>query len=156
MRMSELRHSDSVVVARPPEEVYDLVTDVTRTGEWSPVCTACWWDEGAGPEPGAEFTGRNQTPTRTWETRSRVITAERGREFSWVVGQGVVRWSYTLAPEDGGTRLTESWEFTPTGLAFFAEKYGDQAEEQIADRTEAARAGIPATLAAIKRIAEAG
>jgi hypothetical protein len=154
--MSELRHSESVVVSSTPEALYDLVSDVTRTGEWSPICKACWWDEGAGPEPGAWFTGRNETPTRTWETRSRVITADRGREFSWVVGQGVVRWSYTFAPEDGGTRLTESWEFTPAGLAFFADKYGDQAEEQIADRTQAARASIPVTLAAIKRIAEGG
>lgn len=154
--MTDLRHSDSVVVSCPPEQLYDLVSDVTRTGEWSPICTACWWDEGAGPEPGAWFTGRNETPTRTWETRSQVVVADRGREFSWVVGQGVVRWSYTLAPEDGGTRLTESWEFTPQGLAFFAEKYGDDAEAQIADRTQAARTGIPATLAAIKRIAEGG
>ena len=152
--MTELRHSESVFVACPPEALYDLVSDVTRTGEWSPICKACWWDEGAGPEPGAWFTGRNETPTRTWETRSQVVTADRGREFSWMVGAGVVRWSYTLEPEDGGTRLTESWEFTPEGLAFFAEKYGDQADEQIADRTSAARAGIPASLQAIKRIAE--
>ena len=35
-----------------------------------------------------------------------------------------------------------------------AERYGDDASAQIADRTEAAHRGIPATLAAIKRIAE--
>ena len=23
-----------------------MVSDVTRMGEWSPVCKACWWDEG--------------------------------------------------------------------------------------------------------------
>jgi hypothetical protein len=25
-----------------------MVADVTRVGEWSPMCTACWWDEGDG------------------------------------------------------------------------------------------------------------
>ncbi len=38
--------------------------------------------------------------------------------------------------------------------AGFAERYGDQADAQIAVRTEAAHRGIPETLAAIKRTAE--
>jgi len=51
--MTDLRYSESVVVARSPEALYDMVSDVTRMGEWSPVCKACWWDEGDGPRPGA-------------------------------------------------------------------------------------------------------
>ena len=47
-------------------------------GEWSPICRACWWDEGAGPEAGAWFTGRNETPERTWETRCQVVAADAG------------------------------------------------------------------------------
>lgn len=154
--MEARRHAGSVVIDRPAEELYDLVSDVTRTGEWSPICQACWWDEPArGAVVGAMFTGRNVTPDRTWETRSQVVAAERGREFAWEVANGWVRWAYTLAPADGsGTTLTESWEFTPAGLAGFAEKYGADADAQIGDRTEAAHSGIPATLAAIKRIAE--
>ena len=147
-------YSESVLVARPPEELYDLVSDVTRTGEWSPICRACWWDEGDGPRVGAHFTGRNETPTRTWETRSEVVAAERGREFAWVVGEGIVRWGYLLEPAEGGTRLTETWQLLPGAPDFFARKWGDQAEEQLAERTAAARAGIPATLAAIKQVAE--
>ncbi|MBB3677539.1 SRPBCC family protein [Modestobacter versicolor] len=154
--MGSRTHSDSIVVRVTPEELYDLVSDVPRTGEWSPVCRACWWDEGASGQVGDWFTGRNETPARTWETRSQVVAAERGREFAWQVGAGVVRWGYTLEPVPGGTRLTESWEFLPAGHDVFRERYGDQAEAQVADRTRAAREGIPATLAAIKRIAEAG
>ena len=154
--MSDLRHSGSVSVAASPEALYDLVSDVTRTGEWSPICAACWWDEGASGQVGDWFTGRNVTPERTWETRSRVAVADRAREFAWVVGGSFVRWGYTLTPVDGGTRLTESWEFLPDGLAYFAQKFGDAAPEQIALRTRQAHEGIPATLAAIKRIAEQG
>lgn len=156
MTSTEHRFADSVLVARPPDALYDLVADVTRTGEWSPTCEACWWDEGAGPEVGAWFTGRNVTPERTWETRSQVVVADRGREFAFEVGKGFVAWSYTFAPEDGGTRLTESWEFRPAGLAFFHDKYGERAEAEIAQRTASAHADIPVTLAAIKRAAEAG
>ncbi|MQA33570.1 SRPBCC family protein [Modestobacter roseus] len=149
-----LTHRDSIVVATTPDALYDLVSDVTRTGEWSPICAACWWDEGATGAVGDWFTGRNEVPGRTWETRSQVVAAERGREFAWLVGGRLVRWGFTMTPVEGGTRLTETWEFLPAGLALFAENYGDQAPAQIADRTRAAHEGIPATLAAIKRIAE--
>lgn len=153
--MPDLTHSESVVVAASPEEVYDLVSDVTRTGEWSPVCVACWWDEGATGRAGDWFTGRNVTPERTWETRSLVDVADRGREFAWLVGGSRARWGYTLEPVEGGTRLTESWEFLPGGLAFMEERYGADAPAQVQARVRAAHEGIPATLAAIKRIAEA-
>ncbi|MGY1737354.1 MULTISPECIES: SRPBCC family protein [unclassified Geodermatophilus] len=152
--MDSLTHSDSIVVAASPEEVYDLVSDVTRTGEWSPICAACWWDEGATGQVGDWFTGRNVTPERTWETRSQVVAADRGREFAWLVSGRLVRWGYLLEPVEGGTRLTETWEFLPAGLEFFAERYGEDAPRQIEQRTRAAHEGIPATLAAIKRIAE--
>jgi hypothetical protein len=78
--------------------------------------------------------------------------ADRGREFTWLVGGDRVRWSWTLEPEGGGTRLTESWAFLPAGIATFHERYGDDAEAQIADRTRAAHEGIPVTLEAVRRI----
>jgi hypothetical protein len=152
--MSSLRYSESIVVARTPEVLYDMVSDVTRMGEWSPVCKACWWEDGGGPQPGAWFTGRNELPERTWETRSQVVAADRGREFAFVVGGSWVRWGFTFAPVDGGTQVTESWAFLPDGISRFHHRVGSDAPAQIADRTIAAREGIPRTLAALKRSAE--
>lgn len=156
MRETSIRHhQESVTVDASAETVYDVVSDITRTGEWSPVCTSCWWDDDVDAgQVGAWFTGRNELPNRTWETRSEVVVAERGREFAWVVGGRFVRWAFLLAPAERGTTLTESWEFLPGGIAMFEEKYGDQAPAQIADRTQQALDGIPKTLAAIKRIVE--
>ena len=154
MQTPSLSYSESILIARSPEVLYEMISDVTRMGEWSPVCTACWWDDGAGPRVGAWFTGRNQTPERTWDTRSEVVAAEPGREFAFVVGGNRVRWGYTFTPVDGGTRVTESWDFLPGGIAAFHERYRGEAQAQIAKRSEAAHAGIPATLAAIKRSAE--
>lgn len=156
--MSCLSYSESIVVACSPERLYDLISNVSRTGEWSPICTACWWDEdedeGDGARLGSWFTGRNEVPGRTWETRSQVVVAQRGREFAFVVGGSLVRWGYSLTPIDGGTQLTESWEFRPEGIAMFEEKYGATAQAEIANRTKAAHDGIPVTLKAIKRLAE--
>ncbi|WP_216870304.1 hypothetical protein [Modestobacter excelsi] len=104
---------------------------------------------------GAWFPGRNQLPERTRETRSQVVVADRGREFAFVVGGSYVRWGFTFTPVEGGTVVTESWEFLPDGLAMFRERFGEEAEQRIADRTREAHEGIPATLTAINRIAEA-
>jgi hypothetical protein len=123
-------------------------------GEWSPICKACWWDEGAGPEVGAWFSGRNETPDRTWETRSQVVVADPGREFAFIVGGDRVRWGYRFTPDAEGTELVESWEFLPGGHALFEKVFGDDAPAEIAVRAEQARTGIAATLAAIKASAE--
>lgn len=153
--MTTLQHSESITIACPADVLYDMVSDVTRMGEWSPVCRECWWDEGETPRAGAWFTGRNELPDRTWETRSEVVAAEPGREFTFIVGGTFARWGYRFEPVEGGTSVTESWEFLPDGIAMFEERFGADAQVQIQQRVEAARTGIPATLAAIKTTAEA-
>lgn len=155
--MDVLTYHESITIAAPAEALYDLVSDVTRTGEWSPVCTAGWWDDqDAGPVAGAWFTGHNELPERTWDTRSQVEVAERGQEFAFVVGGTFVRWGFTFTPIEDGTGVTESWAFLPSGIAMFEEKYRESAPAEISARIEAAHTGIAATLAAIKQIAEAG
>ncbi len=152
--MPVLTYSESIFVACAPDDLYAMVSDITRMGEWSPICTGGWWDEGGGPAVGAYFTGRNETPSRTWETRSQVSVADPGRAFAFLVNHGSVRWGYTFEATDGGTTLTEHWEFLPAGLERFAERYGDDAPTQIAERSRDAVHGIPVTLAAIKAAAE--
>jgi hypothetical protein len=156
-RMETLRHSGSIVVDRSPDDLFDLVSDVTRMGAWSPVCKACWWDKGEGPRVGARFTGRNERPERTWETRSEVVVADPGREFAWVVVDPPTRarWGYTFAPAGDGTEVTESWELPPEGTAFFEKVFGDDAPKEIGLRRDAAKNGIEGTLTAIKEAAEA-
>ena len=152
-----LTHADSIVIARSPADLYDMISDVTRMGEWSPVCKACWWDDGSGPAVGAWFTGRNELAGRDpWETRSRVVAASPGEEFAFMVGGTLARWGYTFTQVEGGTRVTESWEMRPAGIERFEERYGPDAAAQVHNRFEAARTGIPVTLAALKRVAEAG
>lgn len=152
--MTELRQRSSIVIARTPENLYEMISDVARMGEWSPVCRACRWDEGASARVGDWFTGRNEVDGRTWETHCQVVVAEPGKAFAFCVGGDRVRWGYELTVVDGGTEVTESWEFLPAGLAFFDERFGDRAAAQVAARAEDARTGIPATLAALKDAAE--
>jgi Polyketide cyclase / dehydrase and lipid transport len=154
--METFRNSHSIVISRSPEHLYDMVADITRMGDWSPMCEACWWDEGDGPRLGATFTGRNGEGERTWETRSEVVAADRGREFAWVVAEPPTRarWGYSFAPVDGGTQVTETWELPQEGCAFFEKMFGDKAPQEIAKRSDWAKQGIRTTLDAIKESAE--
>ena len=83
-----------------------------------------------------------------------MVTAEPGTEFRWQVGGKLVIWAYLLAPVEGGTELTETWELNEATESFFAEKYGEDAQAQLDQRREQARTGIPETLARIKEIVE--
>jgi hypothetical protein len=148
-------HSESIHIDATPQQVWEVVTQIERTGEWSPICRAAWWKAPAtGLEVGAWFCGRNEADGKIWETESLVVAAEEPAEFAWLVMGNAVRWGYTLTPEGNGTSLTESWAVQPEGFTAFGEMFGEDAETQLEVRRDAALSGIPATLRAIKRIVE--
>src|SRR5271169_5431697 len=64
VQLDDLRTERRVVVRSTPVALYDMVADVPNIGHWSPVCRACWWDDGAGPAVGSWFTGRNERDGR--------------------------------------------------------------------------------------------
>ena len=100
-------------IAAPAHDLYDLVSDVTRMGEWSPENVgARWLGHASGPAVGARFSGSNRRGWRRWSTTCTVIAAEPGRRFAFEVafaGITVSRWSYEFRPEGDETVVTESW-----------------------------------------------
>jgi hypothetical protein len=108
--------SRSVVIHAPAERIYVLVADLPRMGDWSPECRQVEWVDGSdGPAEGATFIGHNQGGPgglMKWSRRGRVLSAEPGREFAFVTEEGgreSTEWRYRLEPEEGGTRVTESY-----------------------------------------------
>ncbi len=109
--------SYSTVIAATPAQVYEMIADLPRMGEWSPECVRVEWTNGAtGPAEGATFVGHNLGgPFKRfrWSRLGRVLSAEPGREFSFVTEEGGregVVWSYRFEAVDGGTRVTESYD----------------------------------------------
>jgi uncharacterized protein YndB with AHSA1/START domain len=107
-----------VHMAAPADRVWDLISDVTRIGEFSPETFEAKWVGGAtGPQPGAQFRGhvkRNGKGPVYWTTCT-VIACEPGREFAFGVGapgKALNTWRYVLAPAADGTDVTESFELT--------------------------------------------
>ena len=150
--------SVSVDIAAPPDEVYALVSDITRMGEWSPECYSCTWTKGAtGPEVGARFKAKNKGGRGPGWSNSPVVTvADPGQEFAFNrsgPGIGSYTWRYRLEPTATGTTLTESFDADqPLGSAMtWITMKWTGSEDRDADLHD----GMIATLDRIKAAAEA-
>jgi hypothetical protein len=117
-----MRGSVTVQMAASPSVVWDLVSDVTRIGEFSPETFEARWTRGSsGPEVGAHFKGhvrRNGIGPVYW-TLCRVTECVPEEDFGFVVVMGdkdLNHWRYQLRAVDGGTEVTESFELPAMGL----------------------------------------
>lgn len=157
MDLSKYQHTESVTVAASPEAVYDLVADVTRMGEWSPVCTGGEWREGDT----TWFTGSNKNGDLEWQTQCRVDVAEPSREFTFTncgfAGDiELVRWSYTIEPAGDGCVVTERWEVLPPYPEFIENLLPNMTAGEYLDTVVSpTQLGMQQTLAQIKAAAEA-
>ncbi len=109
--------SCETIVDAEPEQIYALVADLPRMGEWSPECQRVEWEEGAtGPAIGARFIGHNEGGPRKlmkWSRRGRIVAADPGREFAFATEEGgheSTVWRYRFEPAEGATRVIESYE----------------------------------------------
>lgn len=153
------RDEVSIHMAARPEDVYDLVSDVTRTPEFSPeVISSTWLDGATGPAVGARFKARNKVQRGPgWNNKPVVTVADRGREFAFTrteLGGGTMLWRYTFEPDGNGTRVTESYEMLQplTRFMWFV-------IERICgrhDRRSDLRGGMQLTLDRVRAVAEKG
>lgn len=115
-----MHDSVTVYMAAPAEQIWELVSDVTQIGRYSPETFEAEWLDGAtGPAVGARFRGhvkRNQKGPTYWTTCT-VLVSEPGREFAFGVGphdKPLNVWRYRLEPRGEGTDVTESFALAPT------------------------------------------
>lgn len=99
--------------------IWNLVSDVTRIGSYSPETFEAEWLDGAGgPALGARFRGhvkRNGRGPVYWTT-CEVTECEPGRVFAFDVinrGRPLNTWRYDLEARDGATDVTESFQLAP-------------------------------------------
>ena len=146
------------VVHAPPDAVYRLVSDVTRTPEHSPEVVQCTWEDGAtGPVVGARFAARNSVGRgRPWTNHPVVTVAEPGRAFAvsrTEKGAGTIVWRYDLEPHPEGTLVRQSYEVTSTigrvGWFVIGTLYG------LKDRRAGLRDNMQQSLARVAALAEA-
>ena len=107
-----------VVVDAPIDDVWRVVADVTRTGEWSHECRqVTWLDAADAPAPGVRFRGRNRGGWLRWTRTCEVTEVAPPRRLAWrtvatPVYPDTTEWHITLEPAGHGTRIVESYQVT--------------------------------------------
>lgn len=105
-----------VVVDATVPQVWEVISDVTRTGEWSHEChTARWLGNTEGPSPGARFRGRNRAGWARWGRTCELTTVDPPSEIAWrtvptLLFPDSTQWRIHLqATNDGRTLITQSF-----------------------------------------------
>jgi uncharacterized protein YndB with AHSA1/START domain len=117
--LGPLTREVSVHIDAAPEQVWDLVSDVTRIGEFSPETFEARWTRGfTGPEVGATFKGhvkRNGVGPTYWSP-CQVTACVPNEVFEFAVGTDVMsfnNWGYRLEADGSGTKVTEYFRLEP-------------------------------------------
>lgn len=98
-------------------QVWEVVSDVTRIGEWSHECLAArWLGDADGPAPGVRFRGRNRAGWARWGRTCEIVSMEPPRQIVWrtvptLLFPDSTQWGILLEPtSDGRTRIRQSFK----------------------------------------------
>ncbi|MEH6379105.1 SRPBCC family protein [Streptomyces sp. KLMMK] len=167
-----LRVRARILVAAAPYTLYDTVSDLARSGEWSRECTGGRWVSGTPRTVGAVFRGENRRGADVvpwapivrgpWTTESEVVAAEPGRLFQWVVRDSAGRrqdstWTYEFEAAGDGCLLVHHYRLgRPTeGLAKIFRQLGPDGRRRFTTEWNRKLADdVDASLSRIKDIVE--
>lgn len=162
-----------VAVNASPHEVYAVVSDLTRSSEWSPECTGGEWTSGEPATVGAVFRGENLRAEDVvgwaplvrgiWYTQARIIAAEPGRTFRWAmlthVGENQPSvWGFDLEPSAQGCVLTHHFRMDQPTEGIYkivADLDEEQRDRFIREWSEKLDRDITRTLTSLKAVIEA-
>jgi hypothetical protein len=134
-----------ITVTASADELWSMVSDVTRMGEWSPETHTCEWIDGAtGPAVGARFQGSNRHGLLRWSTKPRVTECVPGSVFAF--DTGAVLWRYDFRPQGETTEVVESFESRGPAVVELAYR--------LLRREGQLQSGVERTLLALKTAAE--
>lgn len=111
-RRVQMENTVAVTVDADVDEVWDVVRDVTRVGEWSHECVgAAWLGAATAAVPGARFRGRNRAGILRWGRVCEIVSAEP-YELVWRTVPTPLypdssEWRIALDKTDAGTRISQ-------------------------------------------------
>lgn len=111
-RRVQMHNSVAVTVDAEVDDVWDVVKDVTRVGEWSHECVgATWLGEATSAIPGARFRGRNRAGVFRWGRVCEIVSAEP-YELVWRTVPSALypdssEWRIALDKLGAGTKISQ-------------------------------------------------
>ncbi len=143
----------SIEIDATPQDVWAVVSDLKRMGEWSPQCRTMRVLGGV-VEEGTKTININRKGMLVWPTTSKVVKFQPNKSIAFRVVENRTIWSYELQSTAGGTKVNESRE-APTGTTKVSQFLiktvlggNDDFEVELIE-------GMNTTLARIKAAAEA-
>ncbi|MEO6317909.1 MAG: SRPBCC family protein [Acidimicrobiales bacterium] len=104
----------SCVIGVSPARLWDIVADVTRIPEWSPVCHSVEWTDGStAAVVGARFRGHNRLNGARWARDCVITEAVPATVLSFSAlfkGDESTRWRYLFEPSGSSTRVSEAYQ----------------------------------------------
>ncbi|MFV9451935.1 SRPBCC family protein [Rhodococcus sp. NM-2] len=105
----------SIDIDATPQDVWAVVSDLKRMGEWSPQCRTMRVLGGV-VEEGTKTVNINRKGFLVWPTTSKVVKFQPNKTIAFRILENRTIWSYELEPTAGGTKVTERRE-APTGTS---------------------------------------
>ena len=105
-----------VITGASPQQIWDLLADIARAGEWSHETRGGVWLDGATTATlGARFKGLNGKGRQRWTRVCEIVAAEHPHQLAWRTVPSRLfpdstRWTFEMTPVDGGTRVTQHFE----------------------------------------------
>lgn len=133
-----------------PDAVWAALGDVRNLARWSPQVLSTRLSDGAEAcALGTRFTNKNQAGELVWVTHAEITAYEERVGLSFRVEENYAVWSFALQPCPGGTTVIQRRE-TPDGISELSRELTDGFMGGQDAFTETMRAGMRATLAALK------
>ena len=106
---------ESIDIDATPEQVWEVISDLKRMGEWSPQCVKMIVRGPVGL--GTKTINVNRHGPLVWPTTSKIVRFSPNQELGFRVAENRTVWSFQLEPTaDGGTLVTHRRE-TPHGIS---------------------------------------
>ena len=143
----------SIHIDAPPARVWEIVSDQRRMNEWSPET---WRQKFFGDEIGVGTRSININKRKGffWPTASKISEFEPEKRIAFFVSGSSTTWSYDLAPNGGGTTVTERRELKGGRRSVASKVTAALALGGVAEHDAELLAGMEETLARIKAEAE--
>ena len=120
------RHvSTSRVIAAPSQEIFEVLADPAKHS----IIDGSGTLVGAKGNPPRLYLGAKFGMKMNFHAtmRNKVLEFDEGKQIAWRhIGQHV--WRYELEPVAGGTKVTETFDWRPSPLAWLLEKQGTPAK----------------------------
>jgi Polyketide cyclase / dehydrase and lipid transport len=136
-----LQGSIAHVVEGPAPGAFALITDIDRLPEWNAIITQVI-ERPAALAPDVEWVVELKAMGRSWPSRSRVLVydeAARRFEYRSQTDDGNPSygiWSWQVADDPGGSRVTVTWDLYPQTFwrrALLARIRGRQLQREVHD-----------------------